>query len=65
MKEVMDMRSMFVLREYCGTEIIDPKNNIERLRKIRCLNSKRFSFDAWRDYFKVMALSGAKKRTDK
>ncbi|MDD4201948.1 MAG: hypothetical protein PHQ52_00585 [Candidatus Omnitrophica bacterium] len=37
------MRTVFVLNENTTTEIMDPLNNIERLRKMRKLNSRRLT----------------------
>jgi len=35
------MKAIFVLQETDGVEILDPKNNIERLKRIRSIDLKR------------------------
>ena len=35
------MKAVFVLRDYDNAEIGDMKNNIERLKRILCINSRR------------------------
>jgi len=56
------MRSIFVLREEDQNEILDPKNNIERLKRIRCLNLKCRSEDRNDRFPKVVPIN--KRRLD-
>ena len=54
------MRSIFVLREEDQNEILDPKSNIERLKRIRCLNLKCRSEDRNDRFPKVLPINKRK-----
>ncbi|MDD5438583.1 MAG: hypothetical protein PHS37_00145 [Candidatus Omnitrophica bacterium] len=50
------MKAIFVLQESDGVEILDPKNNIERLKRMRSINLKRVIGTEWNKVKKVLDL---------
>jgi len=42
-KEGKDMKAVFILKEYASPEIIDLRNNVERIRRILCLSPEKMA----------------------
>ena len=51
------MKSIFVLQEGDHDVMLDPKNNIERLRRIRCMNSNLASQERCNGTHKILKIS--------
>ncbi len=54
------MKSIFVLREQMNSEMLDPKENIERFKRIRCLITKR-TLDSGTAFGRVFASDNRRK----
>jgi len=50
------MRRIFVIREENDSEILDPHNNIDRFRRMRCLNIRRLGIESIKTKKKVLSL---------
>lgn len=50
------MKAIFVLQETDGIEILDPKNNIERLRRIRSIDIKQTLGSEWKKVKRILSV---------